>query len=203
MEALKTHLAIRKVLLSKFSTKRKIDRFKETLHSHRVGTSPLPLQPSKRDLVLLSAGIYPFHYHNRVHAPKTQNRGLAIYLDVSGSVNDHLPRILGILQSLRREITSVFLFSNKVVEVPFERLLQGKIQTTWGTDFDCIAKSVLEREFERAVITTDGYATMKPELQAQLKQRGFQALTVLFGASPNAESLASLGPVVELDDICD
>jgi len=203
MEALKTHLSIRKVLLQKFATKRKIDRFKETLHAHRACTSPLPLQPSKRDLVLLSAGIYPFHYHNQVAAPKTQNRGLAIYLDVSGSVNDHLPAILGILSGLKREITTVFQFSNKVVEVPFDRLLQGKIQTTWGTDFDCVANSILERGFERAVIITDGYATMQPDLQAQLKKQHFQGLTVLFGDTPNAESLASLGPVVELADICD
>lgn len=50
--------------------------------------SPIPLHPSKRDLVLLSAGIAPFHYHNHARRVTMKERGLAGYLDVSGSVND-------------------------------------------------------------------------------------------------------------------
>lgn len=202
LEALKTHLSIRKVLLQQFTTKRKVDHFKESLHAHRMGVSPLPLRPSKRDLVLLSAGLYPMHFHNEVAQPRTVDRGLALYLDVSGSVNDSLPEILGILSGLRREITTVFLFSNQVVEVPFEKLLAGKLQTTWGTDFDCIARSILERGFQKAVIVTDGYATLQADLLAQLKQKHFQALSVLFGDSPNAAALAPLGTIVHLEDIC-
>ena len=202
LEALKTHLSMRKVLLQQFTTKQKVDRFKESLHSHRMGVSPLPLRPSKRDLVLLSAGIYPMHYHNEVPQPRTVDRGLALYLDVSGSVNDHLPQIIGILSGLKREIKTVFLFSNRVVEVDFDVLLRGKIQTTWGTDFDCVASSILERGFQKAVIVTDGYASLKPELLAELKQKRFQALSVLFGDAPNGTALAPLGSIVYLEDIC-
>ncbi len=103
---------------------------------------------------------------------------------------------------LRREITSVFLESTQVVEVPFEKLLAGGVQTTWGTDFDCVARSILECGFQKAVIITDGYASLHPDLLAQLKQKRFQALAVLFGDSPNAAALAPLGTIVQLEDIC-
>ncbi|MBM3335618.1 hypothetical protein FJY63_13245, partial [Candidatus Sumerlaeota bacterium] len=160
MEALRTHLSIRKVLLQRFVTKRKVDRFKEMFHDHRITVTPIPLHPSKRDLVLIAAGTWPVHFHNHVFRPQQRDRGIAVYLDVSGSVNEHLPKILGILKGLRREIKSVFQFSNKVVETSFEALLRGQIETTFGTDFNCIAQSIIEREFEKAVILTDGCASM-------------------------------------------
>jgi len=132
MEALRTHLSMRKVLLQKFATKRKIDRFKELLQDRRISVSPIPVHPSKRDLVLLAAGIWPCYFHNHLSKPQKRNRGLAIYLDVSGSVNEYLPQILGILKSLRKEMSTIFQFSNKVVETSFETLLKGNIQTTFG-----------------------------------------------------------------------
>ena len=66
---------------------------------------------------------------------------------VSGSPSECLPKIPGILKNLRKEITTMFQFSNKVVETSFETLLKGNIQTTFGTDFNCIAQSILERGF--------------------------------------------------------
>ena len=144
VEALQTHLSIKKLLLQKFSTKRKVDNFKELFQDRRIGVSPIPINPSKRDIILLSAGIYPSYFHNKVSKSITTNRGLAIYLDVSGSVNSYLPKILGILKNLRKEITTIFQFSNKVVETSLESLLRGNINTTYGTDFDCIAQSILE-----------------------------------------------------------
>ena len=203
MEALRTHLSIRRVLLSKFTTKRKVDRFKELCHARRITTSPIPLYPSKRDLVLLAAGIYPFHFHNQLQQPKIRNKGLAIYLDVSGSVNDHLPKIIGILKSLKNEITSIFQFSNKVVETSFEALLRGKIQTTYGTDFSCVALSILDMGFDKAVVITDGYASMSDELKEKLKGQGFSALTILFGGATKCEDFASFGDIVELEDVCE
>ncbi len=202
MEALRTHLSIKRVILQKFATKRKVDRFKETFHTRRIATSPIPLYPSKRDLVLLSAGIYPFHFHNQLQQPRKRDQGLAIYLDVSGSVNEYLPKILGILKSLKKEITTIFQFSNAVVETPFEKLLKGKIKTTYGTDFSCIAKSILERGFDKAIIITDGYASMDEELKKELKKRDLVTLTILFDNAQSCEDFAAFGDVVLLEDVC-
>jgi len=202
MEALQTHLSIRKVLLQKFATKRKIDRFKELFQDRRISVSPIPVHPSKRDLVLLASGVWPCYFHNRLSKLQKRDRGLAIYLDVSGSVNEYLPKILGILKSLRKEITTIFQFSNKVVETSFDELLKGNIQTTFGTDFDCIAQSILERDFDKVVIITDGYASMSDELKQQLKKHGLVTLTILFDNGQSCDDLAEFGEVVQLEEMC-
>jgi len=203
LEAIKTHLSIRKLLLQKFATKRKVDRFKQAVHRPAVAVSPIPLHPSKRDLVLLSAGIAPFHYHNHVQRVVTKEQGLAVYLDVSGSVNDYLPDIVSILSSLKAELISIFLFSNKAVETPFNALLAGHVQTTYGTDFNCIADSIVERGFDKAVILTDGYASLDEDKQAELKTHKLQALTILFGGKTDCDEFAPFGDVVQLEDITD
>jgi len=202
MESLRTHLAIKRVILQKLTTNRKVDKFKELFRERRISTSPVPLYPSKRDLVLIANGLHPGFFHNQLSTPAQRQKGLAIYLDVSGSVNNYLPKILGILQHLRREITSVFLFSNKVYETPFTSLLKGKIKTTGGTDFDCIAGSVVEKQLDKVVIITDGYASMSETNKAKLRKQGLITLTVLFDRAQSCKDFANFGDVVHLADIC-
>jgi len=203
MEALRTHLSIRKVLLQKFATKRKVDRFKEMFQDRRITASPIPIHPSKRDIVLLAGGIYPCYFHNRLSKPQTRDRGLAIYLDVSGSVNEYLPKILGVLKSLRNELTTIFQFSNKVVETTFETLLKGNIRTTFDTDFNCVAQSILDHGLDKAVIITDGYASMSKELKEQLAKQRLVTLTILFDDAQTCEDFAQFGEVVHLDEVTD
>ncbi len=202
LEALNTHLSIRRVLLRKFATKRKVDKFKELFQTRRMSVSPLPLHPSKRDLVLLATGIYPFHFHNQLLEAGKRDQGLAIYLDVSGSVNQYLPRILRILRSLRKEITTVFQFSNKVVETSFETLLKGQVQTTYGTDFNCVARSILDKGFDKAILITDGCASLSSEHQEKLRRQRLTTLTVLFDEADSCEAFSGFGDVVQLVDIC-
>ncbi len=107
------------------------------------------------------------------------------------------------MKSLSKEITTIFQFSNKVVETSFETLLKGNIQTTFGTDFNCIAQSILERGVDRAVIITDGYASMSDDLKQQLRKHGLVTLTILFDDAQTCEDFAQFGEVVQLEDICD
>jgi len=202
MESLKTHLSIKKVLLQKFLTKRKVDKFREYHNVRNSAVSPIPLHPSKRDLVLLAAGFYPGYFHNKLYRPKCTKKGLAIYLDVSGSVNTYLPKIIGILSNLKNEITTIFLFSNIVIETRFEKLLAGKLRTTYGTDFDCIAASIIERRFDKAIIITDGYASMTEENEKQLMALKTLTLTILFGEADECDDFAQFGDIVMLEDIC-
>jgi len=201
IDALKTHLSIKKVLLQKFATRQKVDNFSQVAQQSRRRVSPIPIHPSKRDIVLLSAGIVPFQYRNRATAGVTRKQGLAVYVDVSGSVNEHLPHIVGLLQSLQSELTTAFLFSNQVVEIPFHTLLQGALRTTHGTDFNCIAQSILDRGLDKAIILTDGYASLTPELQNELKRKKTRTMTVLFGGKTECPEFAPLGDVVQLEDI--
>jgi len=201
MAVLKSHITIKRKMLEGFATKQKMDAFRTFSVRRSAVQSPIPLRPSKRDIVLLAAGIVPFHYHNQIQTPTVHQHGLPIYLDVSGSVNEYLPQIIGVLNDLRQEIRTIFLFSNKVIEVPFKSLLQGAISTTLGTDFDCIAESVLDERFDKAVIFTDGYANIADHNVAALQARNVKMLTVLFGNKTECPELAPLGDVVNLKDI--
>ena len=201
LEVLKSHLSMKRALLARFATRQKLDHFRVFAQQRRTTTSPIPLHPSKRDLILLSAGIVPFHYHNHIQTQTARRHGLAVYLDVSGSVNQHLPHIIGVLRSLKGELTTVFLFSNQVVETPFATLLSGCLQTTHGTDFNCIAASILERGYDKAVILTDGYAHLNTELAAQLHKQRVRTLTVLFGGKQDCPEFQPLGDVAQLEDL--
>ena len=201
LDVLKTYLTLKRVLLDQFTTRQKMDRFRTAITRPRIGVSPIPIRPSKRDFVLLAADVPPFHYHNPAHREAHEDRGLAVYLDVSGSVNQHLPEIIGLLHSLKTDLKTILLFSNKVVEVPFKTLLQGRIHTTIGTDFDCIAEHIVEQGYDKAVIMTDGYASMKEENQEPLKGHGVRMLTVLFGGRTECPEFAQFGDVVTLEDV--
>ena len=200
LEVVEANLSLKEVLLQKFFTKRKIDKFKETFETKRRITSPFPVYPSKRDLTLLASGIYPGYFHNQISKENFKEKGLAIYLDVSGSVNDYLPKIIGILRGFEKRLESIFLFSNKVVEVSFSSLLQGKIETTGGTDFDCVASSILERDFDKAVVITDGYASLAREWKEKLRKQRVNILTILFDGKKACDDLASFGEVVSLEE---
>ena len=201
LEALHTHLSIRRVILERFATNRKIDKFKELFRNRHICSSPVPIYPSKRDLILLAAGFYPGSFHNAITRTGFKEKGLAIYLDVSGSVNEYLPRILAILQGLKREITTIYLFSNQVFETSFAALLKGHIKTTGGTDFDCIAASILENRLDKAVIITDGQADMKAENQKKLRDIGLITLTILFDRAQTCRPFEAFGDIVPLADI--
>jgi len=200
LEVVKANLSFKEVLLQRFFTKRKIDRFKETFETRRRITSPFPVYPSKRDLTLLASGIYPGYFHNQISKENFKEKGLAIYLDVSGSVNEYLPKIIGILKGFEKKLESIFLFSNKVVEVSFSSLLKGKIETTGGTDFDCVASSICQRNLDKAVVITDGYASLSKEWKEKLRNRRVNILTILFDGKKACDDLASFGEVVSLEE---
>jgi len=200
MEALESKLSIRRSLLLGYATDRKIDRFKEEFRERHSIVSPIPLYPSKKDLVLLASGLLPLYFHNTLNRPMQRRKGIAIYLDVSGSVNEHLPEILGILRRLRNEITSVYQFSNEVVETSMQELVRGKIKTTFGTSFDSVANSILEKQYEKAVVITDGYSSISAELQKRMKEKGERIVTILFGGASQTNDFAQFGEVIHLKD---
>jgi len=201
VEVLKTKITLREDLLLGYSTRKKLDRFFDDHQRPRRITSPFPVNPSRRDLVLLSAGVWPGFFRNRQPEIIRKQKGIALYLDVSGSVNDSLPEILGVLSQYRHRIGTVYLFSNTVAEVGFSRLCAGQIQTTYGTDFDCVAGSILEKEYERAVVFTDGYADLNEENAEELKKGGVRILTILFSGTEGCEAFAPFGEVVKLEEM--
>ena len=200
-ESLKTKMSIRKSLLADYATRRKIDNFREFFQRPQSTISPIPIYPSKRDLVLLACDIWPGYFRNKSLKEHSEKKGIAIYLDVSGSVNKFLPKILGILNHLKNDIRSIYQFSNVVVETNFKTLMDGKIQTSYGTDFDCVAESAVENNYDKLIVITDGYASMKPENQQELLKRKVKILTILYGGGSDCDDLKQFGPLMELSTV--
>ena len=50
----------------------------------------------------MAAGFYPGSFHNAITRTGFKEKGLAIYLDVSGSVNEYLPKILAMMEFVRQ-----------------------------------------------------------------------------------------------------
>ncbi len=202
-QVLESHMGLRDDVLMRFATQRRADRFLERKRLEwQSRVSPLPLYPTRRDAVLLAEGIDSLHYHQLTGRETVERQGVAIYLDVSGSVASYLPEIIGVLNRLRGRLASIYQFSTEVVETSLEDLLAGSIQTTYGTDFDCVAQSILEQSFERSIVITDGCAQLSANLRDELLQKQAKMLTVLFGQAQGCPPLAPLGDVVPLQEVC-
>jgi len=201
IEVLDSRLSLSRKFLERYTTKRKIERFRKKGKEYRRTTSPIPLLPSKRDMVLLAAGSWPGYFHKRHVRPAKNNTGLAVYLDVSGSMKDYLPEIIGAIAKLSEEVPMLYTFSNLVVETTLKDLIKGNIDTTWGTDFDCVARSIIKKDFDKAVVVTDGYANLDTELSEELKRRKVSILTILFGGRQDCPEFEPFGEVIQLDDI--
>jgi predicted metal-dependent peptidase len=125
-------------------------------------------------------------------APKVgRKRGevsVAIYLDLSGSVTEYLPRICRIISSMKKEIQLIFGFSNIVEDHTLNQLRRGEIKTTGGTDFNCIARHLLENKYKKCVIITDGYAYIDSEYKRKIKAQLASCACILFGKMDNKEN---------------
>lgn len=203
IKVLKSKTTLQTYLLSQYASRRIYNAFVSDGLTYRRTTSPFPLAPSRRDIVMLGAGIWPGIFHNdstvRCNIP---TGGLYVYLDVSGSVESDLPSIVGLLDTLKHRLSAVYTFSTRVVETSMNDLRQGRIRTSYGTDFDCIAQQIEKDHMDRVIIFTDGEATMTDRYQAMLKANQVKILTVLFTTSVNYGTvLRNVGDVVSLADI--
>jgi len=60
---------------------------------------------------------------------------------------------------------------------------------------------MLERDFDKAVVITDGYASLEEELAHKLKQNHASILTILFDDANSCEDFEPFGDVIQLEDI--
>ena len=120
-------------------------------------------------------------------------RKTCVYLDVSGSVEEEVPRLARVLEPfLRRGLCSVYVFSTVVKEASVRDLAAGKFTSTGGTDIDCVLKHALSiprtKRPKAIIVITDG-ATGKPALNlASDFQRARMRMHVgLVGTGPHPE----------------
>jgi hypothetical protein len=88
----------------------------------------------------------------------TKRVKVVVYLDVSGSMFDHLPDLIGLLiPVLRRKEILVYQFSGVVLPLSLADLQVGHLGTSRGTDINCVLEHILNMGVRAAVILTDGY----------------------------------------------
>ena len=144
----------------------------------------LPNKPSSMDLILMSAGIPPLLWRSKKYATVYDKQLLPIYLDVSGSTYAYLPDIIKMIVNASKEIDSVWGFSNRIAKHTIDQLKEGKINSTGGTDFNCIIEHAIENNFKHIVVITDGYASIPRRFVSEIDQKVPEistVATVIFG----------------------
>lgn len=84
-------------------------------------------------------------------------QGVVVYLDVSTSIHEELPSLLGLLSGYGNWLaTPLWAFSTEVFPATFRK---GRLQatTTGGTSLECVYAHALERRVKRALVITDGH----------------------------------------------
>lgn len=189
VQLLKNQRSIDRRLLRNYSTTHKINKIRSMFQEKKRSRKPVPIYPTKRDLLKMAVtGTPPVMWA----APKTRNKttefGVAIYLDLSGSVHDHLPKIVRMIVSMKKEVQVIYGFSNEVHEHSLNQLRRGELKTTGGTDFDCIAEHCLEEGFKRCVVITDGWASMNAKNSREMSDQLEKAALILFGTGDNKDN---------------
>lgn len=186
---IESNIPVSRKLLQQFACNHKVNQIKSMFEKERRTTNVVPIRPSSRDMAMLACGISPIFWKNIDKFKGKENKNVAIYLDVSGSVTSYLPQLLGIITNLHSGIETVYCFSNIVSEHTVQELHNGNFKTTGGTDFDCIAKHVLEnKEINKAIIFTDGYADVYKTDTEALKKQLKDAAVVYFGEQVNKKN---------------
>lgn len=170
--------------LDRFDCNHKVNEIKAMFEKERKVTQIVPIRPSARDMSMVACGIIPTMWHNKQNFKAHQDKNIAIYLDVSGSVTGELPMLLGFIKNLDRKINTIYCFSTQVHEHTVQELSNGKYNTTGGTDFSCVAKHILENEkINKIVILTDGYADISKSYEEPLLKQLKDAAVIYFGSS--------------------
>jgi len=164
-----------------------------------AGISVLPnardrMAPAKR---LLGAPSTLWGQPGQVKARVSDAPGKAyIYLDVSGSMADLLPHLLSlVIPYVAGGRAEVFQFSTIVEPLPLRSLKTGRIQTTGGTDINCVMEHALDSRPapRRILLVTDGY-TGEPEdtLAARAYEQHLRVHVVLPAEESSADDLRSI-----------
>lgn len=122
-----------------------------------------------------------------------------VYLDVSGSMSELLPRLVGLLVPFVADgRAAAWQFSTTVEPLPLAALHRGRLTTTFGTSIDCVAAHLLAHPaVRRAVIVTDGYVgRARADLARRLADTGVRLHGVLPAESAWAADLEALGAAV-------
>ena len=128
--------------------------------------------------------LFDGHIQERLREPQQ----VAIYVDVSGSMNRVLPHLRRALLTLRREIEpTLYWFSDEVVAASGNQLETGKVPSTGGTAIRAVITHATHQlpAGSSAIVLTDGYVEAVPKTTSAALRRAQVALHVgVVGGGP-------------------
>jgi len=118
----------------------------------------------------------------KVRQPQIAARSF-VYLDVSGSMNEYLPYMLGLLAPyVGNGQAEAYQFSNRVWPISYQELRGGKLTTTIGTSINAVIEHVVSQQpaVDKVVIVTDGeFGWLSEQLKTQVKALGTRFYFIL------------------------
>ncbi len=164
-------------------------RQKRKTRTHTPGVTGMGVLPNARDRMIAARrqlGVQGMLWNQagtvRARVPETPSKA-HVYLDVSGSMMQMLPHLLGmLLPYVGSHQAAVFQFSNYVEAMSLEDLRRGKLRSSGGTDINCVLDHLLEAKprVVRALVLTDGYTGFPlPELAHRIHEQNLRIYTVL------------------------
>jgi len=138
----------------------------------------------RRESFLLYKNIYPVFFPNQIYDECPTYKGTNIYIDVSGSFKDELSFIYKLIESVKDFITEpIYIFSEYVTTIDFEELKNGKVKTSFGTDFDEVLMHAFENNFKKILVITDGVGIIKEENKINAIKKKMEIYLVLLEES--------------------
>ncbi|MBM4345942.1 MAG: hypothetical protein FJ100_21420 [Deltaproteobacteria bacterium] len=134
-----------------------------------TSVAPYRDRPTGREMGLELLGETPLFFPSVAQKPRSAAREkVHLYLDVSGSMREHLPAVAGAVQSVSHLVADeVHAFSTEISDVTVQNMRRGRFQSTFGTSIACVAEHMVENAVRRAVVITDGHVGDVPEPLAE------------------------------------
>jgi len=168
IQTLRCNTTLVEKMLEDFTTSEAMNSVRSYYHVVKPRRSVFPRgNMARRDIAMLACGIVPTFYRMERNIWDQKKRGIAVYIDVSGSVYSVLPKICGLCDAMMGMIDTIYQFSNKVERVSAREMRDGIIKSTGGTDYNCIIDHAIEHSHRKIVVITDGYAYTDDERKAK------------------------------------
>ena len=151
--------------------------------------------PDYKDRTLLAKSItygQPLLYNsslNNYKAVRESNIQTLVYLDVSGSVENDIKKIIPLLlRPYKNKECALFVFSTVVAPVSYKDFIEGKYKSTGRTHIDCIFEHYFslpkKTRNKKILVLTDGYTgKVKDEYCRKIKEDKIEIYCGLFGHS--------------------
>ena len=141
----------------------------------------IPSKVSKRNIMQMGMGQMPVMWDCPQYLEQHE---LVVYTDVSGSMNEWYPVALYISNQLKEFGCEMYQFSTCIVK-PEPGKDDNIFWTDGGTDFDVVAKHIVEHKFKAVVVITDNCdALNEPWLDAMRELPELYAIFLTDGNRP-------------------